>query len=390
MPSRSEHERPRRRVVGPLAPPAVLTVCVAVAMAACTSDRSSGAGARHDSPPAGSPSRSPGSGVVSRVVPEEVSATVETEPVPHDGDAADDPAVWVNPDEPSMSAIVGTDKQGGLLVYDLTGRELQYLPVGDMNNVDVLPAADGFTLGGRPVVLVVSGNRSSNTIGAFALDPGTRQLRDVAGDEMEPDLEVYGSCLYRSAATGAVHVFVSSEEGEVEQWELADDGSGRVVGERVRSFAVDSDSEGCVADHDAGRLYLGEESRGIWQFGAEPDAGDTGELIAEVSPSGPLEADVEGLTIAPGVDGTGYLIASSQGDNSYAVFQLGGDHRHVGSFRIGDGGDVDGTSDTDGVDVTTAPLGESFPSGVFVAQDGENDDGTQNYKLVPLEMIFPG
>ena len=64
--------------------------------------------------------------------------------VPHDGDAADDPAVWVNPDDPSKSVIVGTDKEGGLMVYDLAGRQLQYLPVGDMNNVDVRPAADGF------------------------------------------------------------------------------------------------------------------------------------------------------------------------------------------------------------------------------------------------------
>ena len=28
--------------------------------------------------------------------------------------------------------------------------------------------------------------------------------------------------------------------------------------------------------------------------------------------------------------------------------------------------------------------------GVFVAQDGDNDDGRQNFKLVPLDEIFPG
>jgi 3-phytase len=327
---------------------------------------------------------------VSGVVSEEVSATVETEPVPHDGDAADDPAVWVDPADPSMSAVVGTDKEGGLLVYDLAGRQLQYLPAGDMNNVDVVPAVDGFTLGGRPVVLVVAGNRTSNTIGVFELDPDTRQLRDVAGDAIEPDLEVYGSCLYRSAGTGRVYAFVNSKDGEVEQWELTDDGSGRVGGERVRSFGVGSQVEGCVADDELGQLYLGEEARGIWKFGAEPDAGDTGSLIAEASSSGPLVADVEGLTIASRDDGTGYLIASSQGDNSYAVFQREGDNSYVGSFRISPGRGIDGTSETDGIDVAATPLGASFPSGVFVAQDGENDEGTQNFKLVPLDLIFPG
>jgi 3-phytase len=358
-------------------------VGAAVALAAC----STGSGPRDDSAPTGIVSVSPSP--MSEVVSQEVAATVETEPVPHDGDAADDPAVWVDPDDPSMSAIVGTDKQGGLLVYDLAGRQLQYLEVGEMNNVDVLPAAGGFTLGGRPVVLVVSGDRSSNTIGVFELDPDTRQLRDVAGDAIEPDLEVYGSCLYRSAGTGKVYVFVNSQAGEVEQWELADDGSGRVVGERVRAFGVRSQTEGCVADGEAGRLYLGEETRGIWRFGAEPGDGDTGSLIAEVSSSGPLVPEVEGLTIVPGVDGTGYLIASSQGDNSYAVFRREGDNSYVGSFRIGDG-DIDGTSDTDGIDVAATPLGASFPSGVFVAQDGDNDEGAQNFKLVPLDQIFPG
>ena len=320
---------------------------------------------------------------------EEVAATVETEPVPHSGDAADDPAVWVDPGDPSKSVIVGTDKQGGLLVYDLTGKQLQYLPVGDMNNVDVRPADDSFRLGGRPVVLVVAGNRSSNSIGVFELDPVTRQLRDVAGDAIKPDLEVYGSCLYRSADTRKVYAFVNSKKGEVEQWGLADDGSGRVVGERVWSFRVKSQTEGCVADDELGQLYLGEETRGIWRFGAEPGAGDFGSLIAKVSPSGPLVGQVEGLTLAYGEDGAGYLMASSQGSNSYALFDRDGDNAFLGTFTIGTAGGIDGTEGTDGIDVSTADLGPSFPSGVFVAQDGANDDGAQNFKLVPYERVLP-
>jgi 3-phytase len=361
----------------------VLSACAAVALAACSAESGPRPGSAMSAAGMGRPA-------VSGVVSEEVSATVETEPVPHDGDAADDPAVWVNPDDPSKSAIVGTDKDGGLLVYDLAGRELQYLPVGDMNNVDVRPAGDGLTLGGRRIVLVVAGNRSSNSIDVFELDPGTRRLRNVSGDAIEPGMDVYGSCLYRSARTGKVYVFVNSKDGEVEQWELTDDGSGRVVGERVRAFRVGSQAEGCVADDERGQLYLGEEARGIWRFGAEPDAGDSGSLIAEASSSGPLVADVEGLTIARRGDGTGYLIASSQGDDSYAVFRADGDNRFVGSFRISPGGGIDGTSETDGIDVAASPMGPSFPSGVFVAQDGENDEGRQNFKLVPLDLIFPG
>jgi hypothetical protein len=64
------------------------------------------------------------------------SAAVETDPVPHRGDAADDPAVWVHPSDPARSTIIGTDKKGGIAVYDLEGKELQYRPEAKINNVD--------------------------------------------------------------------------------------------------------------------------------------------------------------------------------------------------------------------------------------------------------------
>ncbi|MBK8315004.1 MAG: phytase [Acidobacteria bacterium] len=37
--------------------------------------------------------------------------------------------------------------------------------------------------------------------------------------------------------------------------------------------------------------------------------------------------------------------------------------------------------------MTTANLGPAFPYGLFVAQDGFNDKGNQNFKLVPLQLI---
>ena len=53
---------------------------------------------------------------------ENVVAVVETDPVPNGDGAADDPAIWVDRDDPSRSTVIGTDKDGGLGVYDLTGR----------------------------------------------------------------------------------------------------------------------------------------------------------------------------------------------------------------------------------------------------------------------------
>jgi 3-phytase len=56
-----------------------------------------------------------------------IPPVVETVPVASTRDAADDPAIWVHPDNPEQSLIVGTDKQSGLYVYALDGSERQYL-----------------------------------------------------------------------------------------------------------------------------------------------------------------------------------------------------------------------------------------------------------------------
>ncbi|HEU5099664.1 MAG TPA: phytase [Roseiflexaceae bacterium] len=317
-----------------------------------------------------------------RAVTQVVVATIETEPMPHAGDSADDPAIWVDPDDPARSLIIGTDKLGGLALYDLSGAQLQYLPDGNLNNVDLRV---GFALGGREVTLVTAGNRSGDRIAIYRLDPVARRLEDVAARPITT-IEVYGSCMYRSATTGKLYYFINSKAGAVEQWELFDDGAGRVDGRKVRAFAVGSQTEGCVADDQLGRLYIAEEAVGIWRYGAEPGDGDARVSVDTAGAAGHLVSNIEGLALALGEDKGGYLIASSQGSSSYALYRRD-DNAYVGSFAIGAGDGVDGVSDTDGIEVTAANLGPAFPHGVFVAQDGQNDDGNQNFKLVPLQAV---
>ncbi len=52
-----------------------------------------------------------------------VTAVVETEAVDSFGDAADDPAILVNPEEPEKSLVLGSDKTvgGGIYAYELDG-----------------------------------------------------------------------------------------------------------------------------------------------------------------------------------------------------------------------------------------------------------------------------
>ncbi|HEX7035397.1 MAG TPA: phytase, partial [Pseudomonadales bacterium] len=99
--------------------------------------------------------------------PATVRPVLETEIAASYGDAADDPAIWVHPDDPEKSLVIGTDKQLGLYVFDLEGRTLQTVPDGRMNNVDL---RDGFPLGGGTVTLVTASNRSDDTIAAYRLD----------------------------------------------------------------------------------------------------------------------------------------------------------------------------------------------------------------------------
>lgn len=313
-----------------------------------------------------------------------VSATVETAPVPNGKDAADDPAIWVNPTDASKSIVIGTDKQGGLALYDLSGKQLQYLPDGKMNNVDI---RTGFPLNGQKTDLVTAGNRTDNTIAIYRLKPDSRTLENVAARKITT-VEAYGACMYRSAKTGKFYYFVNSKTGGVEQWELFDNGSGKVDARKVRAFKVGNQTEGCVADDELGHLYIGEEAFGIWKYGAEPDASDTRVLVDKAGPGGNLVADVEGLTIAYGKDGSGYLIASSQGNNSYALYRREGKNEYVKSFKIVPGNGIDSVEDTDGIDVTTISLGPQFPKGLFVVQDGINDGGNQNFKFVPLHLII--
>ena len=331
---------------------------------------------------------------------------VETTPVSHSGDAADDAAIWVNPSDPARSTIIGTDKLGGIAVYDRAGTQLQYRDENaTYNNVDL---RTDFPLGDQRVALVAASDRTRyytsdqtqyhRRIVLYSVDPGTGTLTDPVGT-IRADYEPYGLCMYRSQESGRFYVFVTGRnlvgdlDGYVEQWELSDNGSGQIDAEKVRSFGVGSLSEGCVADDEMGHLYLAEEEVGIWKYPAEPNAGLDRLLVDSTGPEGHLVSDVEGLAIAYGPNGTGHLLASSQGNSSYTVYRREGSNAYLQTFTVGNGGDTDGTTDTDGIDVSTASLGSSFPSGLFVAQDGTNTtpSGTtenQNYKLVPLQHIL--
>jgi len=315
-----------------------------------------------------------------------VTPVLETAPVTTWGDAADDPAIWVNPRDPAKSAVIGTDKNLGLYVYDLDGKLLQTLADGRMNNVDL---RDGFVVDGQPRVLVAASNRTDKTIALYFLDPATRRL-SRAGDPVPTGFaDPYGLCMF--AGESGHYVFVNNGgDGLFRQWRITASG-GRAVAEQVREFGVGSQAEGCAADDETGALYVAEEDGGFFRYSALADGGSERREIDRVDGPNGLRADIEGVEIWAGRDGKGYLVLSNQGADNYAVYRREDDNAFVGLFHIVADPDrgIDGASETDGLDVVSAPLGAKYPDGLLVVQDGRNlsPREKQNFKFVSWRDI---
>lgn len=313
-----------------------------------------------------------------------VKPRVETPPAESFGDAADDPAIWVHPTEPARSAVIATDKKLGLYVYDLAGQLMQTERVGRVNNVDL---RHGFAFSDGAAAVVAADNRTDKSLLFYRFDPRTRRLEQRVAAPIPTGLaDPYGVCMYRSAKSGDYFVFVNDgENGHYKQWRLKADGR-NVAAEVVREFTVGSIAEGCVADDETGALYVAEENVGLWKYSAEPDGGDARTQIDKIGGANPIKADVEGLAIYTKPGGGGYLVVSNQGANNYALYRREGNHEFVGVFHVvaDDERGIDGSSETDGLDVVSAPLGAQYPQGLFVVQDGRNltPAERQNYKFV--------
>lgn len=274
----------------------------------------------------------------------------------------DDMCIWVYAEDPARSTIITSDKSAGhLFVYDLHGAVVQTIEkVGKPGNIDI---RDGFLLGGKSVSIVGLNERNSLMIQLYAVDSETRQMRRIDDGAIKTGMN-YGFTLYHSAKTGEFFAFTVPNDtgGEVEQYRLSANENGTVSGSRVRSWPI-TESEGCATDDRTGMLYISEEKVGIWRVGAEPDAPVPGTLVQPVETHG-LTADVEGLTVLHSPDSKGYLLASSQGNSRYNVYQLDESCTFVKSFA------VEGATDTDGIDVCPANFGAAFPGGIFTMHNG--------------------
>lgn len=309
----------------------------------------------------------------------DIPAAGQTDPVgTSNADAADDPAFWVNPANPAASIMVGTDKKAGLYSYGLDGKKRHFIDAGLLNNVDLWPMAEG--------ALVAASDRNDPMnahIALFAMDMDGRFT--PIGKLPAGKGEAYGICVQNGpTAAGERIIFAANKDGTVHEIAigLGDIGYGSKI---LRTWKLPTQIEGCVTNPENGDLYIGEENVGIWRVRtSQPDA--QMEAFAQVGVEDGLVADVEGLAFAARDGKPDLLIASSQGDNAYAVFDAD-TGALLGRFRIS-GGAIGATQETDGIDLVLADGLPGYPGGIFMAQDGDNAPSAQNFKMVSWQAIL--
>ncbi len=355
----------------------------------------------------------------------------------------DDPAIWVDPNDSGRSVVIGTAKEAGLFVYDLDGRQRQHFPappgptpddeVGRFNNVDVTYGFDGRDLAvvsdrGRDQIRIYSISRGGLT---DVTDPAAPFVFNATQEQVNDKETAYGLATWKDS-TGTYALVSRRHRTSVGLVKLLAKPGGKVGYEVVRtldlpaSFTLPNGQvwtpcdepgrepqvEGMVVDQERDVLYAAQEDVGIWRMRADltgapvlvdrvkeygvPATYDpaTDECTPGVDPGyggRHLAADAEGLTIYYREDGKGYLLASSQGDNTFAVYRREGSNSYLGQFRIGTDDGVDGVEHSDGSTVLNVPLGE-FDEGLFVAHDGANTPATPdrentNFKFVGWDEI---
>ncbi|WP_313777795.1 phytase [Flagellimonas amoyensis] len=293
-----------------------------------------------------------------------------TEKVIHD---TDDPAIWINKEDPSKSLIVGTDKEdgGGLYVFDIHGKIIQekcVLGLQRPNNVDI---AYDFDLNGKKVDIAVTTERTKNQLRIYTLP----DMEPIDGGGLpvfldREDRDPMGIALYTHPVSKEIHAIVGPKTGPstgyLRQYRLESMPNGTVSLSKIRDFGNYSgvkEIEAIAVDNELGYVYYSDEDFGVRKYHADPEMGDDELALFGMEDFG---RDIEGISIYKHDDGTGYILISDQQRNTFNIYRReGGEnskHHHplLKSVELL-------TLESDGSDVTSVPLGDEFPKGIFVA-----------------------
>ncbi|WP_433549603.1 phytase [Streptomyces sp. CA-294286] len=302
---------------------------------------------------------------------------------------------------------------------------------GRFNNVDLV---HGLRLPSGPADLAVTSDRGNDRLRFYRID-GSAQARragapltdvtdpaappvfSASQQEINDQRTAYGLATWTDRTTKRSYALVSRRETtRVALLELLPAANGTVGYRKVRTLDLPSafrlpngrtwtpcgepgelpQVEGMVVDPADGTLYAGQEDVGIWRLRADltskPELIDrvreygvpgtydeeTEECVPGADPGhggSRLTADVEGLALITEADGDGYLLASSQGDDTFAAYdrEKSDDNEYEGGFRVtAASATLDGSEECDGAAALNAPLGPKYPRGLLVVQDGDD------------------
>ncbi len=296
-----------------------------------------------------------------------------TDTVLHD---TDDPAVWVNPIDPTQSLIIGTDKDqdGGLYVFDLNGKIQTDKVVRGLKRPDNVDVEYGLLLSNKPTDIAVTTERFTHKLRIFSLpdmkpvDGGGLDM--FVGETGAEFRDLMGISLYRNK-TGKIYAIVGRKSGPTDgtylwQYLLEDDGTGRVKATLVRKFGQYSglkEIESIAVDDQLGYVYYSDEGKGVHQYYADPEKGNN--ELALFATKG-FTQDHEGISIYNLTDSTGYILVSDQGANKFHIFSREGtaqnpfDHALVKVITVN-------ARQSDGSETVAVPLNAQTPYGLFIA-----------------------
>ncbi len=296
-----------------------------------------------------------------------------TDTVPND---SDDPAIWINPSDPSKSLVLGTDKDpnGGLYVFSLDGKMDSARSVRGLkrpNNVDI---EYGLMLQGKKTDIAVTTERLTHKLRIYslpemiAIDNGGIEV--YRGERAAGFRDLMGIALYKNQK-GETFAIVGRKTGPTDsnylwQYQLKDNGKGQVKATLVRKFGKYSgfkEIEAIAVDDELGYVYYSDEGRGIRKYYADPAKGND-ELAFFAQQK--VKEDHEGISIYKTGDSTGFILLSDQQANQFQIFPRNGipghpqEHPLLKIVKVA-------ANESDGSETTAIALNGNFPRGIFVA-----------------------
>ncbi len=344
------------------------------------------------------------------------------------------------------------DLQGALVQTVLAQAETD-AGTGRINNVDVVY---GMTMADGSVIdVVVASDRGLDVLRVYRIDAGATPLTEITdlsvgrafpvkpdpkgGADLENPLDdqmsIYGVSGWKDATGQVWAVGTQRKNPRLGIFSLTPNADGTVTAAMAhdvrvpftfmgQDLTVESDDdplmdwspqfEGVTVDKTTGTIFAGQEDVGIWRIDSATGTIDAAPFYTTrgsasspfTDPASVIARDVEGLTVYYG-ETARYLLASSQGgahgdapapdapyDNSFVVFELGDTPTLRGSFRVMAAGSMDAVQESDGADVLPTAL-PGWPNGLFVTQDGYDDDlngldgevSANNFKYVDWATI---